>query len=84
MLPVAMGTANDGERNMALEKETEAREVEPKEAETTGTRVGEAPTRDPARSLTWILLVVAVLVFNWHVAADRVAPSTNEAREATG
>jgi len=79
-----MGTVNDGERNMALEKETEAREAGPKEAETTGTRVEEAPTRDPARSLTWILHVVAVLAFNWYVVADRVAPSTNEAREATG
>jgi len=76
-----MGTANDGEGAVALENETEAREAGPKEAEAAAsTSVEEAPTRDPARRLTWVLLGVAVLAFIWYVAADRVAPSTNEAR----
>jgi len=71
-----MGTANEGEGAVAPEKEVEALEAEA----AASTSVEEAPTRDPARRLTWILLVVAVLAFIWYVAADRVAPSTNEAR----
>ena len=35
---------------------------------------------DPVRHFTWTLITLIVLLFIWYIAADRVAPWTDQAR----
>jgi multidrug resistance efflux pump len=49
--------------------------------ETTGITAEESTKKkNPVRRLSLLLLVIVALLLIWHVAADRVAPATDEAR----
>ena len=37
-------------------------------------------SNDPVKSLTRITLIIVAILFVWYVAADRVAPWTDQAR----
>ena len=75
----ARADKTDAGQQRAIEPVTSTGEA-PAAGTTTVTREESAKKRNPVRRLTYILLVLVALLFVWHVAADRVAPSTDEAR----
>ena len=62
---VAGPAADDGEKSRVLVNPSKSQDVAKK---------------NPVRRLTLIVLLIVALLFLWHVAADRVAPTSDEAR----
>jgi multidrug resistance efflux pump len=75
-----MDTANNRDPAAARVEKAEAQQesAEMAAADTTGATTEK--TRDPVRRITLASVLIAALLFIWHVAADRVAPLTDQAR----
>ena len=49
-------------------------------AETEVKHDDQKPMKDPVRKWTWIMLILALVLMIWYLAADRITPYTTQAR----
>jgi multidrug resistance efflux pump len=75
-----MDTANNRDPAAARVEKAEAQQESAEMAAADATGATTEKTRDPVRRITLASVLIAALLFIWHVAADRVAPLTDQAR----
>lgn len=76
-IPKSRNPGADAEENVeGLRENAEELPVET----TKGLEVKPVKSRDPVRRLILLLFVIVALLFAWYIAADRVAPWTDQAR----